>query len=106
MLEKHSGSGNDLGDDVIVSAGKLNKLVADSHGNGKKSELDKSTENDVVDPYEKTDDNTYKKHKDKEGRTASGVESALLSYVFNGKLKTLLIAENGFVLNISKSFWN
>ena len=40
----------------------------------------------------------YKKHKYKERGSASGVKTALLADVFNSKLETCLIAEDGFML--------
>ena len=105
MLEPNAGRGNNSREEVIVSAREADKLVADAHNEGEGDQTDARSGNDIEDLMvnesrgdEHIDHDRNEKHEDKEGGAAAGMESLLLAYVFNGQLKSLLVAEDRLVL--------
>ena len=106
MLKPYAGCGDYSCYNVVVSARKLDKLVSDADDKGQDEKLDKHTDNDcglysendmIQGVYKERDEDAHKYHKNEEACSASGMESSLISDVFNGKLKSCLVAENSFM---------
>ena len=49
MLEPYAGGGDYAGEEVIVSAGEADKLVADTHNEGEGEQTDTSSCDDIED---------------------------------------------------------